>query len=136
MGVDVNLYVIPGPDDDIPAGIDYYSARAQHAEFVDADDEPLTTSEWRPGRLEAQIPSRFWGPGYERGNWPVIAHAIEALRHAFPHGTVHYGGDESDDAPEVTDELMAECWAHWWGPQWDAYRAERLAASAASRLRP
>ncbi len=55
---------------------------------------------------------RYYGPGYERGSWPVIAGVIQWLRHRFKDCVVYYGGDNV--GPVVfTPEDESETWDHF-----------------------
>lgn len=53
--------------------------------IADADEQFIRVHLW----------SRYYGPSYARGNWPVIRQVIEWLAMRFPTGEVWYGGDSS-----------------------------------------
>lgn len=75
------------------------------------------------GWLEIGSAYRFYGPGYERGYWPQIYGALRALMAMYPDKRITYGGDgyDVDQNPDVTPERLDEIWAHWLGPDGDAY---------------
>lgn len=53
--------------------------------------------------------SRYYGPTYARGNWPVIRLTIEWLQMRFPGAEVWYGGDSSGICAEpMTAERVKE----------------------------
>src|SRR4051812_12064655 len=100
MGVDVNLYV----EGDLPAeGLADAEALLHRSGIAwrDKDDARpvLRVPEYLPPRVELHTDSRYYGPGYERGDWPAIYGAIRLMQAAFPGRPVHYGGDTSDYAP-------------------------------------
>lgn len=123
MGLDVNLYAEADPSPErLNAAEKFFTARSN---FGDTKSHVLNLNdaEWfdRP-RVEVATMARYYGPGYERGDWPTIYGAIRVLQAAFPEATVYYGGDSSDDGVECTDEYLAEIWSHFLGPHGDDYR--------------
>jgi hypothetical protein len=98
--------------------------------FPDSEWEDHTNEGWtkHPGRtfIVWTSLSRYYGPGYERGDWPTIARAIETLRSVVGH--VYYHGDNSGwygDHPQHTVADTEQMWAHWRGPKWDDYYLPR-----------
>ena len=64
--------------------------------------------------LVVQTPHRYYGVGYECGNWPRIRSILDALLKDAQGYPVLYGPDaDGDDLPRVTPELLAELDAHW-----------------------
>lgn len=63
--------------------------------------------------LKVGLASPYYGKGYERGYWPEIVATLEFLRRRVPYGRVWYGPDSSDDAWEVTPQLLDEIWGYW-----------------------
>jgi hypothetical protein len=127
MGIDVNLYAEGVVTDE--------EMVAAEAVMVERFGKPETGDAWLErvtsgmdhdfeNRIEFQCLNRYYGPGYERGYWPVIYGMIRAMQAAFPRCTVYYGGDASDDGDEVTDASMAAIWNHWTGPNWDDYHLD------------
>lgn len=51
---------------------------------------------------------RYYGPDYERGNWPIIRATAEFLEMAIPGGAVWYGGDSSGMCAELMDAAARE----------------------------
>ena len=127
MGIDVNLYVHadPNPERLLEAEA-YFVARS---DFGDAWGDPATilcvdNEEWfAQPRVVVSTLSMYYGPGYERGDWPRIYGAIRVLQAAFPGCSVFYGGDSTDDGIECTDEHLAKIWAHFLGPNGADYRS-------------
>ena len=132
MGIDVNLYaegVVS--DEELAAAIEYLRHRLDYFVWQPSHGEErsiLTRRGWSSSpdpdgtRIEVNTLERYYGPHYERGCWPRIYGAILLLRAALPQCTIYYGGDTSDDGLEATDELLTEYWAHFLGPDGDAYR--------------
>lgn len=142
MGVDVNLYaVVEATDEQIEAARDLLVARSGIADEYESDGkvrwraverwEHVTDQDVTEPRVRANVTSRYYGPGYERGDWPAIYGAIRLMQAAFPSATVYYGGDSWDDAPECSEEHLAEIWAHFLGPEGDNYRAVNRRRNAA-----
>ena len=53
--------------------------------------------------VEVHIQSRYYGPGYARGNWPAIRIVAEWLEWRFPSCEVWYGGDSSGVCASLLD---------------------------------
>lgn len=53
--------------------------------------------------VQAHMWTRYYGKGYERGDWPTIRATAEYLEAAFPQGEVWYGGDSSGVCAELFD---------------------------------
>lgn len=141
MGVDVNLYSEADPSPErLNAANERFKTLCWDAdEYVNEatgeviwhalqyDDGKL---EGRPPRVTANINTRYYGPGYERGNWAAIYGAIRILQSLFPEAKVFYGGDSVDDGVECTSEFLEGIWLHLLGPQGDAYREYARARNA------
>lgn len=132
MGIDVNLYAeTTATADQLEAARsvfrrsaisdDYESNGKVHWRCLEFEDE----TDWRGPRVVANVTCRYWGIAYERGDWPSIYGAIRLLQAAFPEAQVFYGGDTSDDGDLCTDEYLAELWAHFLGPNGNAYRERK-----------
>lgn len=64
--------------------------------------------------IEVHLSGRYYGEGYERGNWPVIKSIVEWLRIRIPYGTIYYGGDSSGICLEHMDTTaVARLTRHW-----------------------
>lgn len=124
MGVDVNLYAVGDVTDERLSEAKAYMAERFPA--PEGSDWPhLDRPEWEEdGRIGWGCFDRYYGPGYERGDWPRIYAMIRALKAALPECTIHYGGDTDDESPEATDDYLAEIWAHWLSSAWNDYRVE------------
>jgi hypothetical protein len=131
MGVDVTLYAEGEiTDEEITAATEYLKARCWIADDYDGK-WPLLSREsydWFPApRVELSNNQRYYGPGYERGDWPGIYGAIRLMQAAFPDRKVFYGGDSSDVGEECTEEFLAAMWEHFLGPHGDDYRISHKA---------
>lgn len=122
MGLDVNLYAIGFSNEQLEAANAFFKARITIA--WEPDREPtLRRFDSSSDRADFNTLERYYGPGYERGDWPGIYGAIRALQHLMPDATVYYGSDADEDGgSECTDEYLAEMWAHWLSADGDAYR--------------
>ena len=128
MGIDILLYA-----ETVPTARELEAARALFRRSRAADDyehdgeihwqclEFEGETGWTRPRVVANITPRFYGEGYERGDWPAIYGAIRLLQAAFPQARVFYGGDTDDNAEEVTPRRLAELWAHFLGPDGSRY---------------
>ncbi|MGL6075967.1 MAG: hypothetical protein ACRC8S_17555 [Fimbriiglobus sp.] len=63
--------------------------------------------------LRVRLERAFYGPGYERGYWPVIAAVLEFLRRRIPESQVWYGPDCGDWVDQMTPEALDKLWSHW-----------------------
>ena len=55
----------------------------------------------------------YYGVGYERGSWHVLASMLEFVRHRFPGSVVVYGPDYQDEVEVVDQDFMNRMWSHW-----------------------
>jgi hypothetical protein len=129
MGVDVLLYA-----ETTPTAQELEKARELFRRSDVADDYSIDgeakwqclefedETEWTRARVEAMVTCRYWGPGYERGNWPSIYGAIRLLQAAFPSARVFYGGDSDYNGQECTEAFLADLWSHFVGPHGSDYR--------------
>ena len=56
---------------------------------------------------------RYYGPGYERGPWPIIAGVLMALHASLNVETVWYFGDSVDGDNPFTPQRVHEFNAHY-----------------------
>lgn len=93
-------------------GKDY--SHEQHAlELVDAYYQDGDDILPEPGEyfIRANICSRYYGEGYERGDWPLIYSVARWLRIRIPDSRIFYGGDSSGIcAEELTEERSIKLW--------------------------
>jgi hypothetical protein len=126
MGLDVNLYAEADPTpEDLARAEEFFTARSELGDPWGDDKRVLVASmeDWfQYPRVEVQTLDRYYGEGYERGNWPRIYGGIRVLQAAFPGCRVFYGSDSTDDGQECTDEMLARVWEHFLGPRGDDYR--------------
>lgn len=134
MGVDCEIYVKGEMSyGQVVRAAEYVKERIPFGMLFDSDihDGPFNVSDAADHddgqeRLELYVSTRYYGPGYERGDWPSIYAAIRLMQTAFPNQDVYYGGDNTDDHPVVTDEMIASLWDHYLGPDSQAYHRRRL----------
>lgn len=120
MGIDALLYV---EGEYPPERIEFANAEFRKRFGDDAECiEPRYD-----GGYEWVTLDRYYGPGYERGDWPRIYSAIMLMQRCFPEATVFYGGDSSDYGEATTPGMLNRMWDHWCGSEWNAYR-ERWAS--------
>lgn len=88
--------------------------RSRHCiEAIDVYEQDGPDIEPAPGQCfyEVHLSSRYWGPGYTRGDLPTILMIRRWLLSKVPGCTVLYGGDSSGiEADVFNDELEAELW--------------------------
>jgi hypothetical protein len=122
MGLDVNLYAEGDyTTEELQAADAYLLARSTLPDPAYNDGHAIVRDS-DTGRVELYTLARYYGPGYERGDWPTIYGAIRLMQTAFPRCRVYYGSDSMDDGEECTDEFLAELWEHFLGPNGDDYR--------------
>lgn len=129
MGLDVNLYAEGEVSDDELSTADQFVmtrsviaggyGRTEMNALARADEDWFDAP-----RIEFLTSSRYYGQGYERGDWPAIYGAIRLMQAALPDCRIFYGSDSSDEGIECTEEYLAEMWAHFLGPHGDNYRQE------------
>lgn len=72
---------------------------------IAADDEQF---------IKVNLFGRYYGPGYERGNWPNLRACIFWLKTKLPKGEVWYGGDSGGEcAQHASDAFLADMDRHW-----------------------
>lgn len=134
MGIDVELRAVGTISDaDLEAARDFFRTRGMgDMDSTESYDDNLVRIS---NGVNFATLERFWGPGYERGDWPKIASWILALGAAFPDCKIIYHGDSDDKQDdlrnEMTTERFEEYWAHWLSPHGGDYRASALAWNAA-----
>lgn len=91
-------------------GYDYSSGEENPAKLgkMYNQDGPDLIAEENETFLEVSLWSRYYGPGYERGNWQLICSVAEWCEVNIPNCRVLYGGDSSGACLEPFG--MAERW--------------------------
>lgn len=69
--------------------------------------------------LEVMLITRYYGPGYERGDVAAICGTAEWLKHRFPGCVVYYGGDDSNRLTPIDLDAL---WKHAASRDGRAYR--------------
>lgn len=99
----------------------------RHAlEVVTKYEQDGPTIRPRPGEtfICVHLSTRYWGPGYERGDLGLICGVAEFLERRFPKGVVWYGGDSSGVLAERFDaKARAALFDHAAGEHGADYRA-------------
>lgn len=98
----------------------------RHAfEIVKSIEQDGPTIEPEPGEtfIQVHLQTRYWGPGYERGDLAFIVTLAAWLERRFPESEVWYGGDSSGVLHErLGRRLRAEMIAHAAGDHGADYR--------------
>jgi hypothetical protein len=96
-----------------------YSEESQHAVSCATDDDldaygaKLNTKKGST-LLRFNLWSRYYGPGYERGDWAQLSSIILFTQMYFGKAVkLFYGGDSGEGMDEVTDDFMRDMWAHF-----------------------
>lgn len=127
MGVDVEIRVVPAKNlsaEEIALlGYELGSAVGSDHFFVDTEGEygrkhgPLVADANNHYGisgvqiLKVRTLHRYYGPGYERGPWPILRAMIAFLK---AHDCiVHYGSDSGDTMEIATDDWIATMDKHW-----------------------
>lgn len=76
------------------------------AKDYDKEDHPGCTH-------EVYTLMRYYGPWYERGDWPLICWALMNLHACARVGKIWYGGDSCHQHPEATIDYINEISAHY-----------------------
>lgn len=113
------------PLDEVPYGDPRYGASHRHsiervAVYTPDGIEP------EPGEtfLRVYPTTRFYGPGYERGDLPFLLMLARFLRDATG-GEVWYGGDSGGAwAQPLDDAYERELWSHFVQSQHEPYRTD------------
>ncbi len=85
-----------------------------------SDEFPLTAC-----ILQFSMNTPYYGPGYERGEWPKIAAVLEFLRRRLRPAQIWYGRDDMGRLQEVTAEFLDQMWEHWAENGGRPYHAKR-----------
>lgn len=99
-------------------------AKVPHGAIVAGQEYDKATKSYvvNPYRVDISTTSRYYGPGYERGDWSFLRSIIEWMLMNMPEGsTVYYGGD-SDEQYLVTIDLMKEIDDHFFKVGCEPYR--------------
>lgn len=90
--------------------------RVHHLHLIDnyAQDGPDITPEPGETFVRVNLSTRYYGPGYERGDCAFIVMVAEWLERQIPGAEVWYGGDSSGLCAEKFDKAAREALiAHW-----------------------
>lgn len=100
--------------DDYKTGIENLLPISKVEGDWEQDGDPIHRK-WGETFYEVHLWSRYYGPGYERGDWPAIRSIIEFFHHNYAGLAVWYGGDSSGVCAELADaDLLAEMNAHYY----------------------
>ncbi len=125
MGLDADIAfnLLPGVD---PLDVGHDLARRVGPDFF-PQHPCLTAPEWRAGYdFEIQPNTRYWRPGYERGDWPRLRMLLTCLLTREGVYDLRYGSDCEEYLPLFTAEHLAELDEHAlhgeWTYRWSASR--------------
>lgn len=94
-----------------------FAKKGRHAlqiieEFT--QDAPSIKPEKGEQFIEVHLSGRYYGEGYERGDWPTIYAVARWLRSRIPDSAVWYGGDSSGvEAQEMDGAYCDMMWDHF-----------------------
>ena len=124
MGLDVSIRVKgPVSYEELEAADKFVKARV----FAPPDYEDKWFVHLGENGEEAQFVtlSRYYGPGYERGNWPDIYGYVRLTQAAFPGHEVYYGSDSGYRLGLlVTEEFLQSLWDWYLGPHGNDYHQD------------
>lgn len=96
--------------------------RALIGKVVWWQDGPPIVAEDDEQFLKVRLYGRYYGPGYERGDWPKLRAVIGWLHANIPHCEVWYGGDSSGMcAVHMTPARIAAFDAHYYSNGHEPY---------------
>jgi hypothetical protein len=91
-----------------------YTADAPAIFGQDSNEEPFLIAKPNEQFIEVHLFSRYYGEGYERGDWKTISWVMMWCIFNVPNCEVWYGGDSSGITMEqMTSERMAEMTRHF-----------------------
>ena len=133
MGIDVEMYarLSEEPSAELMAEVEefFHSRLAMGSGEDSRPDEswreyPYLKVEEEDGEwyVALRTLARYWGPGYERGDWPTIYGFWRAFETFWP-GKVHYHGDTyyPGEVAPFSAQAAEAYWEHWSGPHGDDY---------------
>ena len=85
-----------------------------HEIKVYEQDGPTIKPEPGERFLRLRPKSRYYGPGYERGNFPILKAMAEFLELLIPESEVWYGGDSSGVLAEKFGPMERQEMLHHW----------------------
>lgn len=151
MGIDVTMYALldEKPTDELMEEVkEFFASRFvmgpgedpaidvegwQRYPFLEVKESLLRDGDVRsePWLVEMMTLDRYYGPHYERGDWPSIYGFWRAFNKFWP-GQVFYHGDGL--MPGETEPFTAEdaeaYWQHWASSKGDAYYSRHLQGNA------
>lgn len=77
------------------------------------DQHPCITWSEYDNRYEVEYWSRYWGPGYERGDWPKLRAILDTLLWNQDVSEVYYGGDHEDTVGRFTRDDLEDLDQHF-----------------------
>lgn len=87
---------------------------AKVGDTVISNDGPPVILDPSEQLLRLHLMGRYYGPGYERGDWKSLLLIIMWLRRRFPAGQVWYGGDSSgvlaEHMTQAAIDRITECY--------------------------
>lgn len=97
-----------------PFADEYDEDPANKGRVVYHQDGPTIVAHDDEQFIKASLMGRYYGPGYERGDWPALRAVITWLAHRIPTGSVWYGGDSCGMCvSEMTPDAIKAIDEHW-----------------------
>lgn len=107
MGLDAKIYFISNGDPDLdftlPSGFDVCRVSDRESYLVEENGATHCISTC----------ARYYGPGYERGDWPRIAHVLMMLFASESVSKVWYGFDCTEFPSRFNPEDLLETCKHY-----------------------
>ena len=126
MGLDAQIYVEVDekPDDETWKELNrFIDLRVGIAAEWDAEVLSYLPKVGEHGpRIILNTLSRYYGPGYERGDWPLLFGAITVMQRVFSSHQVFYGSDSSDAGEACEPEMLVNLWNHFLSADGAKYR--------------
>lgn len=127
MGIDVEITCMGDPsDEEIARANEFLEARYWPLSWGHADfgEDQIVGRRYGHVRFDCGG-ARYYGPGYERGDWGAISSALHLALGAFPDYEIRYGGDSTgpENHSVVTASFIEEMWSYYlFHPDGLAYR--------------
>lgn len=127
MGVDAVMSVDPACHLDAPAlrrlSYELVAAIGPGPFWLDRVRDRHALEFDKAGFIDVNLAGRYYGEGYERGNWPDYGAIMRFFRLRLPGCTIYYGGDsDPDEPPAFTEADESRMWQHWATVQGRPYR--------------
>lgn len=127
MGVDAVIYAKGKiTDDELEAANEFAIPRfAQLGHGIQLGGTLLVRDLYDADTITVYTLDRYYGPGYERGTWPVLYAELVIVRAALPGCSVYYEADHGVGETEPVDpDFLERMWNYYLSEDWDNYYKE------------